>query len=177
MPNFKEMGYIPVCPANVVEKVQMCQAFRSLLEGTLLPLAQIGIIHADLRAGYGTTANILYHPNEHVMRLIDLDSLMFFNEVKTLLKDKRLIAPKNGLQARQISSALEYVLLQAVCVASVWSSRTNEVTTELIIESYWKERDRNGALKVLESKESAGSHILGEFDKLVAPFLKNEKKL
>jgi hypothetical protein len=177
MPDFEEMGYVPLCPAHVADKDQMCQAFKSLVEETLLPLALEGSIHVDLRPGYNMTANVLYHPKRHVMRLIDLESLTDFDDYKTVLRDKRLISFKNGDQGRRISSALEYVLLQAVCVASVWSSRMEDVTTELIIESYWDERVRDDDLKELEAEESAHSHILGEFGRLVDPFLKDEKQL
>jgi hypothetical protein len=52
-----------------------------------------------------------------------------------------------------------------------------DVTTELIIESYWDERVRDDDLKELEAEESAHSHILGEFGRLVDPFLKDEKQL
>jgi hypothetical protein len=177
MPDFEDVGYVPLCPAHVANKEQMCQAFESLVKGTLLALALEDIIHADLRPGHDMTANVLYHPQKHVMRLIDLESLMDFEGgYNTLVGDERLVSYQNGYPGKRISSALECVLLQVVCVASVWSSMANEVKSELIIESYWKEKVRDEVLKKLEAGESARSYIFGEFGRLVDPFVNGEQQ-
>lgn len=132
----------------------------------------------DIRPGYCVTVNVLYQPEKHVMRLIDLESLIVFeDDFKTLLQDNRLISYKNRDQGRQISSALEYVLLQAVFVASVWSRRINEVKTEPIIKDFWEENNRDETLKKLEAEDGACSYILSEFDRIVSAFLKDEAQL
>lgn len=126
-------------------------AFERLIENTLVPLALLGAIHVDLRAGYLETANVLCHKDDLNMRLIDFDSLMAFENLARLVEDPRIISPENGAFAAGIKSALEFVRLQSVCVATAWligkridstkdekvrSKLEKELKTETIIEQY-----------------------------------------
>jgi hypothetical protein len=116
-------GYRSLRPRELVENGHlegMCQAFVRLIEGTLVPLALQNVVHTDIRSSYSHTFNLLFCAKSRTMRLIDLDSLMHVDDLAKLPKDRRIVSPGNGAFSRSISSAFEFVCLQAICVATSW---------------------------------------------------------
>jgi hypothetical protein len=99
----------------------MWDAFAALVTGTLLPLAKYDILHADLRAGYDVTSNVLYNPTSGSMRMIDLDSLCDFDSLTglTFTRDKRNFAP-DDLPPHLQKTALAFLLGQVMCVSQAW---------------------------------------------------------
>jgi hypothetical protein len=96
-------------------------SFAVFVTGTLVPLARYGIVHADLRAGYDVTSNVLYNPAAGSMRMIDLDSLCDWNSLLGVpsIPDKRNIDPYD-LPPCMRSTALGFVLGQVLCVSEAW---------------------------------------------------------
>jgi hypothetical protein len=81
MPDLHDMGYRPLRPKELCEQgcqKRMCKAFVRLMKQTLVPMALLNVVHADIRPRYHETANILCHKDNFTMRVIDLDSLMEF---------------------------------------------------------------------------------------------------
>jgi hypothetical protein len=196
MPDLQAAGYLPLRPKLLERQGRlsdMCQAFERLVGETLVPLALLGAVHADLRAGYLETANVLCHKDDLTLRLIDLDSLLMFESRKNLLKDPRIISPKNGKFAAGIKSAVEFVCLQAVCIATAWLQgkrmdstadvdvrsklEEEQLTTETIMEQYLVERVGRGASVDRDARKAyfsipdsdACAFVLGE----VRPILRN----
>jgi hypothetical protein len=84
LPNLVEQGYVVLRPKDWLFEdtwSALWDAFAQLVTGTLLPLARYEILHADLRAGYDVTSNVLYNPVAGSMRIIDLDSLCDFQSL------------------------------------------------------------------------------------------------
>jgi hypothetical protein len=123
LPNLREIGYTVLCPHQWLHERSwsaLWGAFARFVKGALIPLAKYDIIHADIRAGYDTTANILYNPAMGSMRMIDLDSLCTFDMLlgTPQVSDLRNIRPRR-LPAR-MRTALGFVLGQVICVAEAW---------------------------------------------------------
>jgi hypothetical protein len=125
LPNLVEQGYRVLRPKDWLFEdtwSSLWDAFAKLVTGTLLPLARYDILHADLRAGYDVTSNVLYNPSSGgSMRIIDLDSLCYFNSLlgMTITRDKRNFKP-DELPAKMRESALGFVLAQVMCVSEAW---------------------------------------------------------
>jgi hypothetical protein len=123
MPDLQATGYCPLSPKMLVKEGfqrRLCKAFRLFILETLVPLALLGVVHGDIRPAYNLTYNVLYCNDQCAMRMIDLDSLIEFKNVGRIPRDKRIVSPENGRYSLDISSALEFVCLQVICIATVW---------------------------------------------------------
>jgi hypothetical protein len=124
LPNLVEQGYGVLRPKDWLFEdtwSALWEAFAGLVTGTLLLLARYGIAHADLRAGYDVTSNVLYNPVAGSMRIIDLDSLCDFRKLHamTFTRDGRNFGPRN-LPPNMQTTALGFVLGQVILVAEAW---------------------------------------------------------
>jgi hypothetical protein len=195
MPDLHDMGYRPLRPKALCEhgfQKVMCKAFVRLIKQTLVPMALLNVVHADIRSRYHETANVLCHKDNCSMRLIDLDSLMEIRFLEKIPEDQRTISRENGEFSKWISCALEFVCLQAICVVSAWgvgkemqlmspnarSEAEKELDTEYVIRTYLVDKVWGGTEPTFAVDESrklyfakpdcdACSFVLGE----VRPFL------
>jgi hypothetical protein len=163
-----------------------------LIKQTLVPLALLNIVHADVRSRYRETANVLCHKDNFTLRLIDLDSLMEYRYLEKIPEDQRTISRENGEYSKWITCALEFVCLQAICVVSAWrvgkdmvlmspkarAEAEKELETECVIRTYLVDKVWGGTKPPLAAEKSrkvyfskpdcvACSFVLGE----VRPFL------
>jgi hypothetical protein len=124
MPDLFSIGFQPLHPRRLKEINQwghLWTAFETFVQGTLIPLAEAAIIHPDLRPGFNCTANLLYHPGEEEIRMVDLDSLVEFalwgqsNPV-----GHRYISIARKARQRKVRSALDFLFKQVVVIAEAW---------------------------------------------------------
>jgi hypothetical protein len=118
------------------------RSFAGLVRDVLIPLAGSDgqVVHADVRAGYDVTSNILCKTEDGSMRLIDLDSLCEFGRLENLpgVTDLKHIVAKR--LPDQLKSAMGFVLGQVICTAEVWLERTlhNDVKANATIDRGWR---------------------------------------
>jgi hypothetical protein len=122
MPDLSKEGFKELCPKDLTDDSSwksMWGAFKTLVQGTLVPLARQEIIHVDLRHGFDRTANILFDGIR--MLVIDWDSLMKFKDWEANPPTgEKYIESDVPSGRRDRTSALEYVFLQTVCIVECW---------------------------------------------------------
>jgi hypothetical protein len=168
LPNLRDIGYTVLCPHQWLHERSwsaLWVAFARFVKGALIPLAKYDIIHADIRAGYDTTANILYNPAVGSMRMIDLDSLCTFDMLLGMpqVSDLRNIRPRR-LPAR-MRTALGFVLGQVVCVAEAWlqqvpSQSVNANANAMITEA----KRANSKVWEAGADETLIDEVLSQYD-------------
>jgi hypothetical protein len=124
MPDLRQAAYQQLRPSAQLLTTAW-DAFSAMVMDVLIPLAEDNVIHVDIRPGFEWTANVLFHPKEPKMLLVDADSLVLFDVWKVLskqVKGSKLITAKPGSDIPK--SALEFVLWQVIYVAETWMSRT-----------------------------------------------------
>jgi hypothetical protein len=127
LPNVQQGNYSGLSPREVLceddasGRGALWRAFARLVREVLIPLARwAGVVHADVRAGFDVTSNLLHNPADESMRLIDLDSLCQFSRLERLsdATDVKYILAQE-LPA-PLKSAMGFVLGQVLCAAEVW---------------------------------------------------------
>jgi len=86
----------------------------------LYPLAELNIIHRDIRCGYNWTANVMVNLKENDIVLIDFDSLLSLH--RTLYEP---LADKRYIKNRRYN-AFEFVCVQCIGLAQSWKDGTNQ---------------------------------------------------
>jgi hypothetical protein len=126
MPDLTKSGFERLRPRSLTEagesKMFWC-SFRQFLEGVLLPLADAGVIHPDIRPGYDATSNLLYSKDTGEIRMIDLDSLVFLHNYKSNFnQDTRIISVHRSFYPyqREISTATDFLFGQVVVITESW---------------------------------------------------------
>ena len=80
MQDLRPQGYVDLSPEHAVRNgvslSQLWRALKDVLRQTLVPAANAGVVHADLRAGYDTTSNLLWRHDSLQLQLIDFDSAL-----------------------------------------------------------------------------------------------------
>jgi hypothetical protein len=135
---------LAVGPPDAFDTHRRCwEAFRRLTISTLLPMADIGVVHNDIRYDPETLcfSNIILDDNEE-FRMIDFESLVILsNEASDLpLQDHAI-----SLMHRLFRSAHEFVLWQVLWAAYVWypRSQSEAITTALeFVEEFSSQRLR-----------------------------------
>jgi hypothetical protein len=123
LPNLRHQNFHPLRPqallsSNGCNWNLLWDAFRRFVLGTLVVLADAGVIHADLRPGYDETANLFYNGEE--IRMIDLDSLVWFSVWR---QEGLAIDHPKYIQLKELDGihvALDFVYLQVILVAEAW---------------------------------------------------------
>lgn len=102
--------------------------FKDLVKKVLLPLAEMTIIHPDIRPGYDVTFNILCawirnDGTEEVasMRLIDLESLVWIGN--WLVPQENDVVDGRFLPRFCDCNAITYVWWQCIFIAYVWKNK------------------------------------------------------
>ncbi len=85
MADLSKQGYRALTPTKYARNINsLWVGFRELVERVLLPLAEIGVVHADIRPGFDVTSNILLKFDEKDkkarMKLVDYESLVHLND-------------------------------------------------------------------------------------------------
>lgn len=101
--------------------------FQDLVMRVLVPLADIGVIHPDIRPGWNVTSNILYsHFKRPSMQIIDFDSFVLHykwvppdSSMKYISKDKT-------------ATAFTFLWWQCVAVAYAWYIKVNQRQMEQV---------------------------------------------
>jgi hypothetical protein len=116
--NLTEYDYGALKANGPVAIDRLWSDFVRLVNSTLIPLADLGIVHADIRPGYDKSANLLYCSSDSDMQLIDFKSLV-------------------DVQACNSSDAYKFVWWQCLRVAFAWITKTNlvDMPTEIIFMS------------------------------------------
>lgn len=97
-----------------------------ILEDTLIPAAKLGIVHADIRPGYDSTANLLCCNNNDGaassiarLELIDFDSFC-----------EPIVIPDHDKRALQGVDAMNYLFLQVCLLGHTWKEHTSQRNVE-----------------------------------------------
>jgi hypothetical protein len=127
MADLSKQGYGPLRPADQPGKVAVLwEAFTQLVKYVLLPLATIGIVHVDIRAGYDETSNIFCKLDKKgetaSMKLVDYESLVQLKKWKPSSLDGRYIRKERRWNATR------FVWWQCIIVAYTWHGKVNEIT-------------------------------------------------
>jgi hypothetical protein len=105
--------------------------FEELVKEVLLPMAQLGIVHPDIRPGFDTTFNILCKMDEGdekaSLKLIDFESLVLVNRWNAPEGDGRYIRFESNWDATT------FLWWQCVCLAYSWK---NELDSNALIKGY-----------------------------------------
>lgn len=119
MDDLSEQGYAILRPESgfSTNLASLWKGFKRLVIAVLVPLAKLGVIHADIRPGFDLTANILYKvvdDGKVQMQLIDYESvvdLMAWNA-----------PPNHGgyLSIGKNKNAMAFVMWQCIAVAYAW---------------------------------------------------------
>ena len=84
MEDLRPQGYVDLSPEHAVRNgvsvSQLWRALKDVLRQTLVPAANAGVVHADLRPGYDQTSNLLWcrrwSDDSLQLQLIDFDSAL-----------------------------------------------------------------------------------------------------
>jgi hypothetical protein len=121
------------CVSDTLPLAKLWEAFTTLVETVLLPIAQIGCIHPDVRAGFDVTSNILCQvkgkgkSRQASMCLIDYESFVVFSLwQRPISKEFKFIRSDNSW------SAETFVWWQCLAVAYAWveAKRQGEMEQE-----------------------------------------------
>jgi hypothetical protein len=128
--DLRSQGYRRLRPEDVVRKAGwkvLWTAFENFIVNVLLPLGRANIVHTDIRAGFDETANLLYNSEKGSIVMVDLDSLCSLDtwESVTLRRSELRYLKLTRLRMRQLEAftSLDFVCLQATCIAEVWLAR------------------------------------------------------
>jgi hypothetical protein len=170
MPDLTELGFEPFRPRSLTEagkaKDMWC-SFRQFVEFVLLPLADIGVIHPDLRPGYGSTSNLLYNKNTGEIRMIDLDTLVSeHNYKRDYNSDKRIISFHRRFYPhhREISSAMDFLFGQVVVITESWLKKVPD--SELAARELFTGSDLAVEWLKDESIKCDGDFIVATLDRI-----------
>jgi hypothetical protein len=158
------------------------EGFLDLVERVLLPMAKLGIVHADIRAGYDITSNVLckLHRNQKgevekaTMKLIDFESFVAYRSWDAAGVDGRYIGNQRDWDATT------YVWWQCMAIAYSWKeaqtadslrtsgalARMMRVLSRDICGPVWLEKFRdvgNGKISSLAVKKTL-MELAKEFD-------------
>jgi hypothetical protein len=108
---------------EILDSGKVCalwDAFQKLVEKVLLPMANCGVIHMDIRPGWEKTYNVLHRETDVGMelRLIDFESLTVPN-LESVRNDPAICC--RDIQGRP--SAHSYLWWQILWMAFVWQHR------------------------------------------------------
>jgi hypothetical protein len=109
-------------------RLRCWKAFERLVRSTLLPMADIGVVHNDIRFNPGTLclSNIILDNSEE-FRMIDFESLVILSNASS---DLPLQDYAISLRHRRFRSAHEFVLWQALWAAYAWYPRSQSEVTD-----------------------------------------------
>jgi hypothetical protein len=112
----------------MVEMARLWAGFSTLVKDLLLPLARVGVIHADIRVGWSKTHNILYPKNDRKggLLLIDYDSLIEGVWAVDVEENGSAVIMKILTHNLGPQSSVQYVLWQILWMAYVWALQNDE---------------------------------------------------
>ncbi len=119
MADLSKHGYRTLKPKEQQDKLAVLWAgFTDLVKNVLLPMAEINIIHPDIRPGFDVTSNILCKLEDNgtraIMKMIDYESLVLFEQWEAPRKDGRYVTPEATW------NATTFVWWQCICLAYTW---------------------------------------------------------
>jgi hypothetical protein len=106
---------------------KMWTAFANLVKEMLIPLAEARVVHLDLRPGYNCTANILYDSDAGEMRLIDLDSLILYENWSFPLRHPRYLDKWVHPSLPSLRTALEFLFFQVAVITDAWIGKITDL--------------------------------------------------
>ncbi len=127
MGDLTKQGYGTLQPIKSGDQLAVLWGgFQELVERVLLPMAEIGVVHADVRPGYDITSNVLCKLHrgkggvqKATMKLIDFESLVRYQQWN--------MVDMNGRYTEQDPEwdATTYVWWQCMAVAFAWKEALN----------------------------------------------------
>jgi hypothetical protein len=128
MTDLRKHATLPFCdlaPVALQGKTQaLWLAFSKLVRTVLLPMAKCGVVHADIRAGWERTYNILFREikNEVELCLIDYESFVTY-KVSTAPHGRAISIEYFGDKE---TTAFEFLWWQVMLMAYVWNSQMED---------------------------------------------------
>lgn len=119
MADLSKQGYGILKPKQHRDKLPLLwAAFEELVKKVLLPMAEIKIVHPDIRPGFDVTSNVLFRLDNEgkkaSIKLIDFESVVFLRNWRAPLVDGRYIDKRADWDANT------FVWWQCVCLAHTW---------------------------------------------------------
>lgn len=116
------------------EMPKLFSAFIELVGQVLVPMAEIGVVYADMRPGWAETSNVLrkrLHDGASVLKLIDYESVCQVSSVpKDVSKHKTFHRSYDDSVHQTQYTALRHLWWQCVFTAYTWAMRLEIVTGE-----------------------------------------------
>jgi hypothetical protein len=150
MVDLRKQDYRPLFPKKIEGRlVDLWTGFENLVHKVLLPFAMQDIIHFDIRPGYDETSNILVKESkkrslfthhfaaQYEMRVIDLDGLVRFEDLRPSVPDLRYIPVEDHDDSiRGIDDAFSFLWWQLFLVGYTWALKieSNDLNVHHIID-------------------------------------------
>jgi len=131
----RKVSWSPVNYETYEEKPHFWDLFQIFVEKILKPLAQAGIVHADLRPGFEQTSNVVIY--EEKICLVDFESISIFRTMnKARKKDRRYPV---SLHPTSRSTSFDYLLQQCLGMTGAWllKMKAKEFVMQNALD-YWK---------------------------------------
>jgi hypothetical protein len=150
MADLSAQGYTTLSAAGHRGKISaLWEGFEKLVKNVLLPMARMGIIHADIRPGYDETSNVLCTVEgegtaqaKASLKLIDYESVVAISTWR---------APANGsyIENQLNWSATTFVWWQCLAIAHAWKNN-------ILAKTYFEQKGNNSL--VLRLKRELANH-------------------
>jgi hypothetical protein len=150
MVDLRKQDYRPLSPKKIEGRlVDLWTGFQNLVHKVLLPFAMQEVIHFDIRPGYDETSNILVKESkkqslfthhfaaQYEMRVIDLDGLVRFEDLRASVPDLRYIpVDDHDDSIRGIDDAFSFLWWQVFLVGYTWALKIegNDLNVHHIID-------------------------------------------
>ncbi len=154
MADLSKQGYRSLRPSKYAGKLKLLWGgFRELVEKVLLPLAAIGVVHADIRPGFDITSNILLKfskkDEKASMKLVDYESLVLLVDWRYPLINGSYIGGEHKW------TATTFVWWQCVSVGYTWCKK-------LIMSNV----EQSNRISDLQKQLLRGSKDIGQWNEL-----------
>jgi hypothetical protein len=150
MVDLRKQDYRPLFPKKFEGRLEdLWTGFQNLVHKVLLPFALQEVIHFDIRPGYDETSNIMVKESkkrslfthhfaaQYEMRVIDLDGLVRFEDLRASVPDLRYIpVDDHDDSIRGIDDAFSFLWWQLFLVGYTWALQIegNDLNVHHIID-------------------------------------------
>jgi hypothetical protein len=176
---FKMLEHKHMCVKSKVSK--LWDGFCDLVNSLLLPMADLNVVHLDIRSDNEFTHNILVHEDETKMELclIDFDSVVLSSAANFVARNSAAIwFNQLGFNGKEVT-AYQYLFWQVLWIAYRWHPfpESNNITTAQDFVSFLLKDDKFVEFKVwLGSKNTETLTSLKYFAKISRKDIQNAFK-
>ncbi len=134
--DLSKQGYNQLLPeTDQVSLFLLWTAFQELVERVLMPMADLDLVHIELRAGFDRTSNILYKVDgqQATMQIIDYECLVCQRDhIFPQLFDSRYVQPDFDRKW----NAMTFLLRQCIALAFAWKEKIPQFVMKHVYLEY-----------------------------------------